>query len=241
MGVLIYDETGAFDTMTLTQVQDSAGHLQHRQQADLSKAYDVGAKVVEVMQQVYFLDQTTRRLMYYDGYQTAVPLLENVIGLEFEYYGEPSPPMLRRPGVDQSITYGPRPPDLGVAQTGWPAGENCVVRVVDGAQTPRLATLGPPGSGLVKLTAAQLTDGPWCPNSTNGNRFDADLFRIRNIRVGIRLQTGNETLRRASSVTGGNTADPLFLNPGTSKGGYREVPDQAIRFEVSPRNLNLSR
>ena len=35
----------------------------------------------------------------------------------------------------------------------------------------------------MKLTAGQLTDGPWCPNATSTNRFDADLLRIRKVRV----------------------------------------------------------
>lgn len=240
MQVLIYDDTGSFDTLTVTQVQNNAGHLQHNQQGPLSKAYGVGAKVVRVKQQVYYLDQATNRLMFYDGYQTAVPVLDNVVGLEFAYYGEPTPPALRRPGLDQSMTYGPKPPDLGVSQNGWPAGENCVVQVTAGQQEGRLGTLGPPGSGLVPLAADSLTDGPWCPNQNSPNRFDADLFRVRELRVSLRVQTGNDALRRPAGY-GGTGDDALFVNPGTSAGGYRQIPDQAIRFNVSPRNLNLNR
>jgi len=86
------------------------------------------------------------------------------------------------------------------------------------------------------LTQAQLTDGPWCPDATNSNRFDADLFRIRKVRVTIRLQTGNASLR--GSLAGGQ--DALFTNAGTGTGA-RLVSDQQIRFDVSPRNLNLTR
>ena len=39
--VIIFDTTGHFDTFTITQVQDAAGHLQHRGQ-DLNYAYQVG-------------------------------------------------------------------------------------------------------------------------------------------------------------------------------------------------------
>jgi len=237
MSVLIYDDTGAFDTMTITQVQDNAAHLQHNQQGDLSKSYGVGAKVVQVQQHVYYLDTTTDQLMHYDGFQTSVPVVDNVVALNFEYYGEPSPPTLKRPGVDRSMTYGPTPPLLGVVQNGWPAGENCATLVTAGQQQPRLDTLGPPGSGLVLLTQAMLTDGPWCPNAANVNRFDADLFRVRKVRVSLRVQSGNPDFR-SSIGTGG---DALFLKPGTSRGGYKQVPDQAIRFDVTPRNLNLGR
>ena len=59
MQVLIYDDTGAYDTMTITQVQDQAAHLQHNQQADLSKSYGPGAKVVQYQDHVYFLDAAT--------------------------------------------------------------------------------------------------------------------------------------------------------------------------------------
>ena len=52
-----------------------------------------------------------------------------------------------------------------------------------------------PGPSLVMLTAAQLTDGPWCPDAASANRYDADLLRIRKVRVTIRLQTGNAALR----------------------------------------------
>jgi prepilin-type N-terminal cleavage/methylation domain-containing protein len=237
MNVLIYDDTGAYDSMTITNVQESACHLQHNQQGDLSKSYSVGAKVAQVDQHIYYYNAPTLQLMHYDGFQTVLPVLDNVVGLDFEYYGEPTPPQMKNPGVDQTTTYGPKPPALGVSQTGWPAGENCTILVSSGQQVPRLATLGAPGSGLVQLTASQLTDGPWCPNSTNSNRFDADLLRIRKIRVSIRLQTGNPALR--GSLTTG--PDALFTNAGTSTGVYRVVPDQMIRFDVTPRNMNLGR
>ena len=138
MQVLLYDETGSFDTLTITDVQDAAGHVQRNRQGPLSKSYAAGAKIVEVQQHVYWLDTTTDQLMHYDGYQTAVAVVDNVVALDFEYYGEPDPPALRRPGIDRSTTYGPTPPALGVAQAPWPAGENCTITVVAGQQRSRL-------------------------------------------------------------------------------------------------------
>src|SRR5262245_57731314 len=116
--------------------------------------------------------------MHYDGFQSAIPVLDKVRGVNFEYYGEPQPPQLVRPGTDQTMTYGPTPPALGVSKGSWPAGTNCTVDVVGGQQVPRLAVLGAPGTGLIKMTPAQLTDGPWCPEAANSNRYDADLLRI---------------------------------------------------------------
>jgi len=238
MSVLIYDDTGAYDTMTVTQVQDQAAHIQHNQQGDLSKSYGTGAKVVQFQDHVYFLDTTTRQLMHYDGNQTVVPVLDEVVGLNFEYYGEPAPPVMRDGNglKSQAVTYGPQPPAIGVAKGSWPAGENCAIQMAGGIQQPRLANLGAPGTGLVNLTQAQLTDGPWCPDATNANRFDADLFRIRKVRVTLRLQTGNASLR--GSLSGGQ--DAIFTLPGTATGA-RLVGDQQIRFDVTPRNMNLNR
>jgi hypothetical protein len=237
MQALLYDDTGSFDTLTMTDVQGGAGHVRRNRQGPLSNSYAAGAKIVEAQQHVYWLDTTSNRLMHYDGYQTAVPVVDDVVALDFEYYGEPDPPALRRPGIDRSTTYGPSPPALGVAQAPWPAGENCTITVVAGQQRSRLGVLGAPGGGLVKMTEASLTDGPWCPAADNPNRFDADLFRVRKIRVSLRVQSGNPDFR--SSIGAGG--DALFFKPGTSRGGYRQVPDQAIRFDVTPRNLNLGR
>ncbi len=90
------------------------------------------------------------------------------------------------------------------------------------------------GTGpLVKLTKAMLTDGPWCPDSTIESRYDADLLRVRKVKVTMRVQVGMKSLRGADTA--------LFLRPGTSKGGAKFVPDQEISFEVSPRNLNFGR
>ena len=238
MGLLIYDDTGSFDTMTVTQVQDQAAHIQHNQQGDLSKSYGIGSKVVQYEDHVYYLDAVTRQLMHYDGFHTVVPVLDEVVGLNFEYYGDPQPPaMVDGNGLkSQDVTYGPRPPVLGQVKGTWPAGENCTIQVVGGIQQPRLANLGAAGTGLVRLTAAQLTDGPFCPDGTNTNRFDADLFRIKKIRVSLRLQTGDASLR--GSLTDGQNA--MFVNTGRATGD-RQVFDQQIRFDVTPRNMNLAR
>ena len=243
MSAVIYDSTGAFDTFEVTEVVNGSLQLQHAQQGNLSKAYPAGAKIAQIAQHVYYLDTTTNQLMHYDGFQTTMPVLDNVVGLNFEYYGDPSPAEMQHPGVDQSTTYGPMPPAPGASNAPWPEGENCTIQVVGGGQVSRLATLGNPGGGLVQLTPRQLTDGnesansAWCPDASSPNRFDADLLRIRKVRVTIRLQTRNGSLR--GSLTAG--PDALFTNPGTSSGGYRLVPDHAIRFDVSPRNMNLAR
>ncbi len=235
---VVYDGTGAFDVFTVTGV-DTAGALalQHMQREGSAMPYAVGSKIVEVIRHSYFLDVADRQLMRYDGLSSAHVVLENVVGLEFEYFGDPAPPAFMHPGVDQSVTYGPAPPARDVRQAPRAPGENCLWQMVGGEQVPRLASLGPPGQGPVRMTAAQLTDGPWCPDAASGNRYDADLLRVLTVRTTIRLQTGNAWLR--ASLASGRGA--LFANPGTATNPSRTVPDQSIRFDVSPRNMNPGR
>lgn len=245
MRVIIFDATGSFDFFTITHVQTSSLHLQHRPPInpdDFSKAYDVGAVISQMEAATYYWRQDpgtdTFQLMYNDLFNTDVPLIDNVVGLRFEYLGEASPPVLRTPVTDPVgpwTSYGPKPPALGVDVAGdsWPAGENCTFTVAaSGQHVSRLATLGAPGT-LTGLTAAQLADGPWCPDEVNINRYDADLHRVRQIRVTFRVQTGVAVLRGPAGV--------LFSRAGTGRISTRLVPDQAVQFDVTPRNLNLGR
>jgi len=235
MSVLIYDESGSYDLFSITEVQSQALHLQHNLD-DLAKIYDTGAKIVQIQSHTYYLrtDVSTKtyQLMHYDGADNDVPMVDNVVGLEFEYFGDPQPPITNGKPLSNPVgpwtTYGPKPPLATLS--------NCVF-MNDGSPVPapRLPVLGPGGTTttLVKLGKPELTDGPWCPDANSPNRFDADLFRIRKVGVRIRLQTGNDSLRGPASA--------LFTYGGTSRGGNKYVPDQEVRFQVTPRNLNLGR
>jgi prepilin-type N-terminal cleavage/methylation domain-containing protein len=246
MRVIIFDATGSFDFFTVTEVQSDALHLQHRppiNPADFSKAYDVGATISQVNTDAYYWRQdpatNTFQLMHYDLFQNDVPLIDDVVNLRFEYLGDAAPPVLRAPVTDPIgpwTTYGPKPPALGVdvASDNWPAGENCTFTIdpASGLHVSRLASLGAPGT-LTALDATQLSDGPWCPDENNVNRYDADLHRVRQIRVTFRVQTGVANLRGPAGV--------LFTRAGTGRLSDRLVPDQAVQFDVTPRNLNLGR
>jgi hypothetical protein len=240
MRVIIFDETGAYDDMTLTEVQDSALHLQHNKMYpgnDLSKKYQPGAQIAQITQHTYYLNAATNQLMLYDGDQRDEALVDNVIDLKFEYFGEARPPVLMT-GVTGTkwTTYGPKPPAIGVANgTTWPDGENCVFTInpLTGFQIGRLPELAAGSQALVKMTQAQLTDGPWCPDAGFPTRFDADLLRVRKVGVVLRVQVTSDSLR--------GPVGTLFKNGGTSTSGRMMVPDQEIRFEVTPRNFNLGR
>ena len=246
MQVMIFDSSGASDIFSITNVQDEALHLQHKGQ-DLSKAYTAVPEtfVTQIAAATYWLKTDTAaetyQLMRYDGYQTDVPIAENIVGLAFEYFADPAPPVLLKSVTDTVgpwTTYGPKPPAVGVdvASDNWGAGENCLFMVSGGthvARTEMAAPLGPVNGPLVKLTSAKLMDGPWCPDSTMGNRFDADLLRIRKVRVTLRVQVAAKSLRGPTGA--------FFLRGGTASGGERYIPDQEISFEVTPRNLNFGR
>lgn len=237
MAVVVMDSTGSWDTFTITGVHDTAVHLQQRSET-MNKTYDAGSSISPITMFTYWLRNDTAtdtyQLMRYDGNQTDVPVADNVVGMSFEYYGEQAPPQLRRAPI-LGTTYGPAPPARGFdnAADNWAAGENCTFQVVDGVQVPRMTWLDDTSPRLVKLTEPQLKDGPWCPDSTAANRYDADLLRIRRVRVTLRVQVASKSLRGAAGV--------LFTRAGTSKGGERFVPDQEIKFDVTVRNLNLAR
>lgn len=243
MRVLIFDDTGSWDTFTITNVQSDALHLQHQDDV-LSKAYQAGARIAQIAMHTYWLRSDPAngafQLMHYDGYQTDLALVDHVAAFRLEYFGDPRPPELLRPVTDPTgpwTTYGPRPPALGVdnASDSWPAGENCAFRIDAGTgrQVPRLASLDGPAGGLVPLDPAILVDGPWCPDPAASSRFDADLLRIRRVRVTLRVQASADALRGPQGE--------LFARGGLFAGAERFVPDQEVRFDITPRNMNLGR
>ena len=213
MRVIIFDDTGAYDFFTITEVQEDALHLQHRPpNPDFSKAYTPveHARIAMVETHVYYLDAAAVQLRHYDGWIQDLPLADNAVALEFRYFGDPNPPLLPRPLTGQS---------------------NCILDV---AGNPTLPTLPSGGQSLIELPAAMLRDGPTCGLAPN--RFDADLYRVRKVSVRLRMQAGPGDLRGTNPP--GWT---LFQNPGQSSSAYKNVPDFEMTYEVAPRNLNLAR
>jgi prepilin-type N-terminal cleavage/methylation domain-containing protein len=240
MAVLVVDEGGRSNLFTVDAVTGDTVDLQLRDPA-LAAMFQAGAHVAAATVESYSLkiDAATRtfQLLEYDGYRSEQPVSDDIVGLQVEYFGDPAPPAIVRPLTDPDgpwTTYGPKPPPIGVddPQDSWPAGENCTFSVQNGVHVPRLAAFGRAEDALVPLGAAVLTDGPWCPDGLAPNRFDADLLRIRRVRVSIRAQVPSVSLRGAG---------PLFARPGTSRGGGRSVPDAQVTIDVAPRNLNAGR
>ena len=238
--VLIVDDGGRFNLFTVMAVAGDVVDVQLRDPV-LAASFRPGASIAAAVVESYSIKSDPAaqdfQLLEYDGYRSEQPLSDDIVGMRVEYFGDPAPPVIVRPLSDPAgpwTTYGPKPPLPGVddPQDAWPAGENCAFAALGAGHVPRLAVFGAPGDGLVPLGAAVLSDGPWCPDSLAPNRFDADLLRVRRVRVTIRAQARSPGLRGTGA---------LFARPGTSRGGGSAVPDAHVAVDVTPRNLNARR
>jgi type II secretory pathway pseudopilin PulG len=194
------DAGGPHEVFTVSAVDGSLASLFPT--ASLSRTYADGSLLARVIERVYYLDRPGKRLMVYDGERSDLPLVDHVADLRFEYYADPSPGAV------------PPPPD-GAASCAYAPGPSPVSLLED---------LG--GTALKQIAAPRLTDGPVCGQPPY--RFDADLLRVRRIRVTIRLETASAELRGFG---------PDFATRGTSTGANRYVPDAQITFDVVPRNM----
>jgi hypothetical protein len=221
--VVLLDSAGGFDRGTVALAADGVVAVQHT--APLRVRADADPVIAELAMHTYYLGPRagpgTPKLLHYDGDRTNMPVVDDVAALAFEYWGEPLPPAVMRTAPRPRVTYGPAPPPVGIAGGAlWPDGENCTFAVVDGFHVPRLAALGPAGPP-VPLPAAVLSDGPWCPDASDPERYDADLLRIRRVRVRLRIQADVPWLRRPP--------------------GAFALADLGAEVDVSPRALMLER
>jgi hypothetical protein len=150
---------------------------------------------------VIYFDAANRQLRRYDGFAADQPLIDDVVWAGARFYGDPLPP--RRPALTARAT--------------------CVV---DGTGLPLLPLLGPVPAPLVELSLGQLSDGPWCGDPPL--QYDADLLRVRAVRIALRLQAGAPTVR-------GVGVD--FASPGTARRAGRQVRDLELDVLVTPRAL----
>lgn len=79
-----------YDIFTVTGATTALEHAAPN--AALSKPYNAAVShVVPVVQRVYYFDRPGRRLMLYDGYQSDLPFIDNVVDVRFEYFADASP------------------------------------------------------------------------------------------------------------------------------------------------------
>ena len=205
MGALIFDASGRFDLFTVSNVTGPESALRPRGSPS-GHAYLAGAVAAEVQARTYYFDTATKQLRQYDTDVTDVPLLDDVTELRVEYFGTPGSPTLPKPPIGEG---------------------NCLYDAA-GQALPGGSVLPAGPEGLAELPLELFRDGPWC--GTGAAQFDADLLRIRRVRVTIGAQASS-----AASRSGG----PGFSSPGTSRSSWRRVPDVVVSVDVAPRNLNL--
>jgi hypothetical protein len=183
-GLVLFDDQGHFDVFTVLAASGSEATLRHRGQQG-AFAFPAGTFAATVEVRSYYFDAAAGQLRVSDGDQSDQPVVDGLSRLSFEYAGSPAPPR------------SPKPP-LGTA--------NCLFDAT-GVPEPGLATLTPGADGFAALPHALLVDGPWC--GAGATRFDADLLRIRRIRV---------------TLAAGRLGRPVGRDP-------------AVTVDVAPRNL----
>jgi hypothetical protein len=163
---------------------------------------DLPAVIVAVSVRTLSLDDVRGQLRRADDGASPQPLTDDVIGVRFRYYGSAAAPR-------------------------WPAvagTETCAI-AADGS--PRLGLLGPVPGPPVELSMADFVDGPWC--GAGIWRFDADLMRVRAVRVGLRLQAASQVVRGLSPL--------WFGRPGRALRPGQEVRDVELDTFVTVPNL----
>ena len=232
---MVADGAGAWDLLQLSGASADGATLPH-DGAPASRLYRAGAIVAEAGTAAYRLrvDPDTRvsQLRRSTDGSADMPVADHVTLLEFEYFGRPVPPAVIDDGdlERRRPTYGPLPPPDGVDEPldAWPPGENCVFLRAGGAPLPRQALLPVAEGGLARLPLELFTDGPWCPDGASPNRYDADLLRIRLVRVTLRVQAQSPAVRGLDAQ--------FFGDPGSARESGRLVPDREVRVDVALRN-----
>ncbi|BCS34555.1 hypothetical protein TBR22_A37830 [Luteitalea sp. TBR-22] len=185
--------------MAMASVADATGLLV-RLATTVEQAVPAPATLVVVQVSAFLFDGPRRQLRRADDAAPSQPVTDDVVALRVRYYGTAAPP--RWPSV--------------------PGVETCAV-AADG--TPRLGLLGAVPGPPVELTPADLTDGPWCGAGTW--RFDADLLRLRAVRLAWRVQAAGAGVRGRSPA--------WFAVPGQARHPAQEVRDVEVEtFTVLP-------
>jgi prepilin-type N-terminal cleavage/methylation domain-containing protein len=118
MSVAIFDDSGAYDLVQVSGIGTDPPMLMYAGPT-LSKSYAAGSRVAQMETATYWLKDavsgtTVSQLMKYDGRHTDLPVVDNVVDLRFEYFGDTSVTEPSMPAVlldPASFTDGPWRPD----------------------------------------------------------------------------------------------------------------------------------
>lgn len=203
MTSIVFDTSGAFDLFNITSVVGSLVSLR-RLNPSSSHMYAAGARMSEVVTRTYYLDSSSRQLRQYDGDASDIPAIDDVTTMRVEYFGMTTPPRLPRPAS-------------GIGNCLYDAAGNAL---------PGLRVLPASVDGYAALPLEMFTDGPWC--GSGATAFDADLLRVRRVRLTIGVRASSALLR----ATGHD-----FSMGGLARSAWRRLPDIVVSFDVAPRNL----
>ena len=229
---VLFDRAGQWELGTVATASGETITLE----APTTAIYETGAALAEV--EVHSFSVVTDatgipRLLDYDGFRAEFPVVDHITAMSVDYFGVPYPPE-RLSGVPLAATlgpwtsYGPAPPEVDAPGVGsWPDGENCVFALNEGSHVSRLPSLAS-REAVILLNRSVLEDGPWCPDVGNRMAFDADLLRIRRVRIRLRVEAASDSLRATGA---------LFSRPGRSTSAERVVPDETVIVDVTLPNL----
>ena len=201
---LVFDPRGRSELFRVTRARGSEVSMR-RLGPGAGAAFPPGASIVPVTVRGYALDRRRGQLRRHGATAATLPFLDGVVDLTVRYFGGPLPMLTPASSVDDAADRVAAP---------------CLVAAAGGGRTP-----GAPVSPVRELAAAELTDGPWCEG---GLRFDVDLFRVRRVRIAIRLRVADDAWRGRDLLAPGPPG-----RPGRTTG----VPDLTVRFDVAPRGL----
>lgn len=116
MRVVLFEPGGAWNLAVVTEVQGDT--LNIRAATPLAPAFAAGSGLIaELSTHTYYLkvDESTKtyQLMHFDGAQTDLPVVDNVISLRFRYWTGSAPEAIELTGAE--LTDGPWLPDAGSA------------------------------------------------------------------------------------------------------------------------------
>lgn len=191
--ILVTDGTAHFVFATVSAVYTTPARLATT--VPLGDTFGAGA-VVTLLERVTYRVEPEDGLLTLtraEGAASPQPVADHLRALDITLLAAADAPALE--SSTRLASFGPPPPLPGMndARDSWPAGENCVFATAEGVVVPRLGALGP-GSTLVGLAPAWVADGPWCPDVAMAAAFDADLLRVRAVRVRMRLAPVEATL-----------------------------------------------
>lgn len=226
---VVFDGRGHSDVLVVAAVSEPLSRVSPR--APLAHAYRAGDWVVAARHEHFLLTLQpggAKTMTRVTAAGAREPILDGVTRLQFQAWGDPSPPAVHGSPLSAGFArYGLSPPALGAIDPEgiFPDGTHCLVAHDAGTLVSTLAPRAPGAEGMALLVPADFEDGPWCPHDDALDRFDADWFRVRRIDVDMEVEAIADEFR--------GQVGALFDRGGTAREAPRWVRDRAIRFSVA--------